>query len=860
MRSVILLVLIAPVLVSAQAITGCDNVQQGSSCIMKIKPAAPVSLRGSGSLSCSPSCSAAKSATFTAPVSVSAYNGLNYGATGVPIRPIDSIFGTRIDSLPTATYSNQWVTNIGIIEPITQIYLESPEFGMTVVDNTTATTSYKFAYGGPASMPNPPRATWNRQQGNWRFNDGTDHHTGFVNRQTGQVYELFGDVFNSNDGSGTGAASGIQYGAYSTSRSPSPGPYAQVNGSATGNAGMEYLDLVLTANDALYGLNHPLSWVFPEFAPNQPCAKCVATTGKSPNGVAGQMSDCGYSWPATYTGNNCGGSFNPPSGTGPGLGSWMRLKKSWCAKNLRNYTGVQLNILTGLCHYGAILTDWGHVAGIGNIKADLDIYSSPVIMSALHALDHDHNGELKVANWEFVDVSALSPNSTWWDSTTAPPKMYAAVKPNNGYVALSTFSVVTAGSTVKHIAVLPVSVGTLSPFLIIPAGSQASYQITAYVLGTSNQSVTCSGTNVNSSCLFTIPASETTPTNFDITVTATADTKARCHVNITVIPNPPVNSGTIYIDSGVASGTTTDTAGHVWTADGAIPTLASGEYNPYPSGITDKQPWSNSVPFYQQYKTAIKTVYGGDVVYGDFVLPAGNYRVTVMSEPLDSEYTPCINRQSGVTSILGVQQPSNFFDVGQLILTANSSITGHVEFGLHNAVANFRCQSPQSYTFPAKVDSTGILKIGVRGQTQRTADNSAQLGGMHFPWVNGVYISPDTTTTPHWAIDTQDITNLVPGQKLQMYLIDWYTGSGSTNSTGANGYPIKANDLAGDAKWSVMPGGVGGTINSDGLYTAPSSLTTTGTDTIKISNASYSATVRVSIRRRTAPFGTPSPN
>src|SRR5438309_4750798 len=80
---------------SAREITiaGCTSVPQGGNCTMTFNEAVNVELSGGGSLSCTHNC---KSTTFTAPPTVTAHNRSN--RAGCPVRPIDSIFYTRIDS------------------------------------------------------------------------------------------------------------------------------------------------------------------------------------------------------------------------------------------------------------------------------------------------------------------------------------------------------------------------------------------------------------------------------------------------------------------------------------------------------------------------------------------------------------------------------------------------------------------------------------------------------------------------------------------------------------------------------------------------------------------------------------------
>jgi hypothetical protein len=838
--------LFVPRLFSADiTMSGCASVPQGGSCTATFNKSVDVALAGVGSVSCTHNC---KSITFTAPRSVTAYNRSN--RAGCPVRPIDSIFYTRIDSMPLNANSDAWVTNIQALESSSaKVYLGSVEFGLTAGDQTTPTTHYTFHYTPDAAataFPNPPRATWRREHGNFTFNPQEDHHTGFVNIETCAFYELYNDVANNatdpHDPSGFNAVSGGSYGAYLSS------PYGATNGS-TGVDGTEYLDLVLTADDAKYGLHHPISFVTPQFvcSPQEQygvndacrCTSCVASTG----GVAGQGSACGYAWPARYSSlqsnvTGCGTSPNPPINTLPGQGSWMRLKKSWCSANLAKYSGVELNILTGLCQHGAILTDWGQCCAS---KADVDIYRDPAIVKGINTV----SSLLTFDHWEFIDVSRLSTCSPWWECGSS--SMYAAVNPDNGLETINGYASLklTDGKgdppVQRHIAILPVTVGTAHPFLIIPAGSQPSYQLSAYVNGSTNKAVSWRGRNITSSGRFTIPNTVSSPTVFDVTATAEADEAATAHVNIWVIPNPPANAGGIYIDSGLANGTTQDANGHVWIAD-SIPSLSGG----YAFNFKDPG-WSKSNPLHTQWETGWDADYGGDVEYGDFVLPPGNYDVTFMSNVSNSPYNGCQVRPRTINNFSTRNPSPNGWDVGQVIATENQSIGGHVEFGLKNSVGPYLCHQPQLYTFPAKVGSSGILNIALRAQTQRNAANTANIGFVHTVSINGAYIIPDKTTRPHWEIDTQGVTALPARGQLQLFLVDWFTGTGATNQTTAFGASSEANDLAGDAHWSVVSGPSGGNISTGGLYTAPTSVAQTTPVVIQISNGKESARTTLQI-------------
>jgi hypothetical protein len=107
---------------------------------------------------------------------------------------------------------------------------------------------------------------------------------------------------------------------------------------------------------------------------------------------------------------------------------------------------------------------------------------------------------------------------------------------------------------------------------------------------------------------------------------------------------------------------------------------------------------------------------------------------------------------------------------------------------------------------------------------------------------------------------TGQVKSLNRGQTVQCYIQDWGTGAGSridiTRNITNSLFITTSSDRASTGTWSVLAGGVGGTIDSaGGLYTAPASLASSGYDTIKFTDASLglSATAKIWINGAATP-------
>ena len=260
---------------------------------------------------------------------------------------------------------------------------------------------------------------------------------------------------------------------------------------------------------------------------------------------------------------------------------------------------------------------------------------------------------------------------------------------------------------------------------------------------------------------YTAPPGVAGITKATITGTSNADHTSFTSVALTIIP-----SGVIRIDSGSSTGGV-DESGNNWLPDLGF---ESGSYN----DVNDYSSLWGSIPGVNVWET-YKYTWGDDVVYR-FHVPNGNYKVAIMT---------------ALGQCTGTYDPTNTFDnglmIGPLMLQGQKQVAAHnFDFGIPN---QHQCRTPSIAYIPAKVTDTTLL-VAIRATT-----NSY---GHSIPVLNGLVITPDSTT-PHVEVDTQQRTGVLPGESLQMYMVDWYTNDPS-------------------AAWQISSGP--GSVNG-GLFSAP---------------------------------------
>jgi hypothetical protein len=325
-----------------------------------------------------------------------------------------------------------------------------------------------------------------------------------------------------------------------------------------------------------------------------------------------------------------------------------------------------------------------------------------------------------------------------------------------------------AGNQASYpVALQGVHIALPEPVLYIAAGSY-SYQVSWWVTGAANQSVTWSLVSgpgsITPDGLYTPPSAVTNSTRVVLQAISAADSTAVAFEYVYVVPTGA--DGAIRINSGGLK--VTDKLGNVWLSDQGFEAgdyrQVNGDYPGWPA---------QSNPEITVYQSAANT-YGSDVEYR-FVVPNGNYKLRFMFGQLYDGHPA-----TGCTFPTTMHAP--------MMVDAQGQTAAHnYDFG---KIVNYVCAVPVDLYVPAQV-TDNTLRAAIRvvqpdGQQGTTA-----------PEINGFEIIPDNSA-PYLAIDTQQQTSVNPGSSLQLYSVGWYMSNAVT--------------------WSVS--GVGA-ISPAGLYTAP---------------------------------------
>ncbi|MBV9268867.1 MAG: DUF2341 domain-containing protein, partial [Acidobacteriaceae bacterium] len=490
-----------------------------------------VSLSGTGSLSNQ----ASSSFVYTAPPSIVPQHMLS----GCMVLPSDSVFNTRIDSLPVQANSDLW----------TKYTLSSGMFigyqwGINIVDNSTPLTPLYFHYTtqlNGTSFPIPALPDKKRETGAFTVDSGNDHHVVMLNRDTCQIYESYQDNVAVDGCPNCNAASGWTYPSTS---------YVQPTDGTTDAAGLPITPLTLHLSEIKAGvINHALRFTA--------CLGCI-----SPQ----------FLWPAT-------GSTAWQNGAPP-MGARFRLKASY---DISGYAPAAQVVLRALRQYGMILAD---VGTSGAITASSDVTEDATVVQQLSGLTPTYS------DFEVVDESSLmlSPASS-------------EVNPANGYVVPANYAVLKvtdaanpANTVQVPVVIQPIGVGTPDPTITVQAGTPG-FPIKYWVTGTANQNVTWSISpasglgSIGPDGTYTAPANVAGPAQATVTATSVVDPTASTSIQINVIP-----AGIVRIDSG-STNATVDDSGNTWLPDIGHETGGYANINDsYPVGA-----WGKNASVYQTY-------------------------------------------------------------------------------------------------------------------------------------------------------------------------------------------------------------------------------------------------------------------
>jgi hypothetical protein len=730
------------------------------------------------------------------------------------VQPNDSVFNTRIDTLPVNSNSSTWnqVTQVGITF--------EPTWGLNIIDNTvpmTASTFY-YTYLNNGNFQLPARPNRFRETGSLTTDGNNDHHMISVNHQTCQFYETYqeGDAGLSNN---VTANSGWQYNGASYAAPPS-NPYG---GGSTDAASLPLEPLTLHLSDIKSGhITHAMrftlcggcinanTYLWPAQSANGgnvPTAPPMGTRFrlKANFNVSGiyqlalTNNGTGYTSAPTISFTGCqtspvatavvsGGSVqgvtlkstgagcvNPTvSFSGPGTGATAAVS---------TFLPIAQTVLTALQQYGMILADNGTS---GLIQTSSDVNRDAAVVAALTQIT---NARIAFSNFEAVDESSLMVSPTSFQ-----------VNPANGYVTPANYAVLTAtdasgNKTRVPVAIQPVTVGTQYTTMTFFAGAPA-YQIPARVNGTTNSALTWALTgpgSLSSAGVYTPPATIAAITPVQIVATSVADPTASVTIWGTVAPVD--SQGALRIDVGNTN-TYTDSNGNVWQPDAVASEMATFNSlnDNYPSNA-----WGN-IPDAALWQT-YKYTWGDDLIFGPFVVPNGNYKIG---------YYAAVGECAGTFS---TQPQNNGLVNGLMALEAQGAVQDY--FNIANATSA-TCRVPAMMYFPATV-TNNVLYFAVRATGAVNAHSS--------PTIAAYSIIPDSTPA-HLAVDTDYVTDVTAGSTVQLYAVGWYMSNAVT--------------------WSVSGGG---TIDQHGLYTAPATapatnqtITITATSTV---NPSMTATATI---------------
>jgi hypothetical protein len=661
------------------------------------------------------------SMTYTAPASVVPKSQMY----GCPTGPNDSVFNTRVDSLPVNSNSATWIANSG-----TAGISVVPSWGQSYADGSTPTMTWKFFYGMPAfTGPLPPQSgsiDLRREGGNFigvlNPNQATDHHIMTIRRTDCTFWETYNNYLQGGTQAcqdlspNCNAQSGITY--------PSTN-YAMPTLGATDAAGLPLAPLVWHLDEIKAGLiQHAVRF----------------TTAN------GFISGTTPLWPASEPCGNCLATLPPPTG------ARLRLKSSFsipgkCTGGTTAVNTYCTTMLTALAQYGMIVAD----VGLDNqIVIAAEVVSDPDIITAITEMSG-----ISISNFEGVDESSLQVGTN--------PSYEVNIA--NGHITPSNYAVLTATPTgagspkTVPIAIQGAAIGLKTNTIYILANTPG-YQINSWVNGVTNQTVTwtkVSGVgSVSSGGIYTAPTTGTVLQSAVLKATSFADSNATALVYVTVLPLGTSPSGSVRINVG-AQALVTDGSGNVWQPDLG---MINGFVNfPDPSG--DFPHWTTSSPERLIYESTAYTI-GNDFTYS-FVVPNGNYQVRFLDgfSGSDGYFTNCC--------VLGVGP--NYFE-------ANGQIGAHVyDWGLP---ISYLYRTPTDIIIPAKV-TTGDLYVTIRPIQNEFPPRYSN--NVKNAYMGGIELIPDAAGA-HWTIDTEQQTTITPGQTLlPFFAIDWYSGQNCTNTT-----------------------------------------------------------------------------
>lgn len=769
----------------------------GSSITLTSSTPVKWSLNGVGALSNETS----TSVTYSTPAHIAS----NTNVQGCAVLPNDAIFNTSIVTLPVHTLSSTWLApGNASSAPITF----TSSWGFTTADSNTPRVSITPYYGDGLgnsvtySTPVPDRASIHRENGSWSsgYYTQADHHVLTVDHSSCTFYEYYNDLvgLGVNEESLTEACrnSGDNCNA-SSEIAPYTSTSVAVPSGSTDAAGLPLAPLTWSLSDIMQGPTHAVRFT----------------------SSIGYINSLIALWPAT--------SANGANPNAAAYGSRWRLRTAaQGGPNVPLVCGDNIpcaQIIKGLCEYGMMLAD----IGLGNnIQIADDAMSDPNVREGLRRISAANIG---ITQFDIIDESSLQETAA--RGYQVPGTGSYLVTPLNNYVTPQSSALIKATSDTGvavsvSVALQGIGVGIPSPTMAIAAGTPA-YQLPSWVTPASaDQRVTwalVSGAgSVTPDGWYTAPPNVTGLTQAVLEATPVADPNVHTYLYTNVLTN---NNGTYSID--INASTQTTSPGKVWNTDFGI---QASDAN-FDELLTDYPNWVDAktesvIPEYLQYQS-VGFTYGGDIHY-TAVIPNGNYKVRVMQgQPWNGTRPPATLPQDMTKA------PTN--------IDINGVTVAHL-YDWAAAVA-YAYATPVDIYVPATVTDNNLSLAIRQVSTDNEITPESGLGPLYkwlFPhFVNleqpskailasALEIIPDSETA-HWAIDSQGVNTIKPGENIQLYVVDWHTGKN-------------------DPTWSLLNGPQGASISQTGLLSLSASASSIGQPiAVRAADSQYSAQVTFSL-------------
>ena len=450
--------------------------------------------------------------------------------------------------------------------------------------------------------------------------------------------------------------------------------------------------------------------------------------------------------------------------------------------------------------------------------------------------------------------------------------------------ATSGLSRAPSMGTASVTVVPPVQV-TVSPSTanLAPSGTQ---QFTAAVTGTTNTAVTWSvngatGGNstvgtVSNTGLYVGPASVSSPLSVTVAATSVQDPTQSATANVTVTPpaTVTVSPGTVSLGTGQTQQFSATVAGSLnpsvsWSLSPAVGTISRGGLYTAPATLGSPQTitvTATSAADTSKMATASMTVVPPVRVTVSpstaSLAPSGTQQLTAaVTGTTNTAVTWSVNGATGGNSTVGTVSNTGLY-VGPASVSSPLSVTvtaTSVQDPTQSATANVTVTPPVTVTV-----SPGTVSLGV-GQTQQF---SATVAGSLNPSVSwslspavgtissgGLYTAPATLGSPQTitvtATSTADATN-----KATATVTIAPPVTVSLTPTAATMLPAQAQTFTPTVggttntgvTWSIAP--ATGVISSDGLYTAPSTISATSSVTVaatSVADATKSASAAIAL-------------